>query len=257
MIAAIIQARMGSSRLPKKVLADIEGKPMLWHIIKRVKQAKKVDKIIVATTNLKDEKKVIKVAKESNVDFFQGSENDVLDRYYQAAKKYGADVIVRVTGDCPVVDPSLMDSAINFFKKGNYDHVSTAYPRATFPDGLDLWVFKFSALKKAWEEAKLASEREHVTSYIWNHPELFKIASFENDKDLSFMRWTVDESKDLEFIRAIYKRLYQPGKFFLMKDVLDLFKKEPELVMINKNIGRDEGYLKSLKRDENNKNKVK
>lgn len=249
-VTVIIQARLGSSRLPGKVLTDIEGKPMLWHIIQRVKQAKKVDKVIVATTDLKEDEKVVDVAKSCGVDFFQGSEHDVLDRYYQAAKTFGATTIVRVTGDCPVVDPVLLDRVVEFFLQGGYDHVSTAYPKATFPDGLDLWVFSFSALEKAWKEARLVSEREHVTPYMWSHPELFNIATFENSKDLSHMRWTVDEEKDLRFIKEIYKRLYSPEKVFLMKDIIVLLEKEPHLQEINGTITRDEGYAKSLQEDE-------
>ena len=252
-IVAIIQARVGSTRLPKKVLAEIEGKPMLLHIIDRVKQAKRIDKIIIATTELKKDKKIIKIAKESGVEYFRGSENDVLDRYYQAAKKFSANTIVRITGDCPVVDPQLIDKTVDFFLKNNYDHVSTAYPKATFPDGLDIWVFSFQALERAWKEAVLPSEREHVTSYMWKHRELFKIATFQNDEDLSNMRWTVDEQIDLKFIRAIYKRLYKPGKLFLMKDILNLLNKEPKLAKINQSISRDEGYKKSLKENEKSK----
>lgn len=253
MIAVIIQARMGSTRLPGKVLADIEGRPMLWHIIQRVKQATKVDKVIVATTHLPEDQKVVEVAQSCGVEFFQGSEKDVLDRYYQAAKKAGAEVIVRVTGDCPVVDPQLMDRVIEFFMAGGYDHVSTAYPTATFPDGLDLWVFSFSALEKAWNQAQLQSEREHVTPYMWNHPELFNIATFENDTDMSHMRWTVDEENDLRFIKEVYKRLYKPDKIFFMNDILALLEKEPALQEINQAITRDEGYKKSLQEDEKNK----
>lgn len=253
MIVAIIQVRMGSTRLPKKVLAEIECKPMLWHIIERVKRAKRIDKIIVATTDLQEDKKVVDVATTAGVDYFTGNEKDVLDRYYQAAKNFKADIIVRITGDCPVVDPELIDKTIDFFMKGNYDHVSTAYPKATFPDGLDIWVFSFQALERAWKEAVLPSEREHVAPYMWKHRELFKIATFQNDEDLSNMRWTVDEQIDLKFIRAIYKRLYKPGKLFLMKDILNLLNKEPELAKINQSISKDEGYKKSLKEDEKSK----
>lgn len=249
MIAAIIQARIGSTRLPGKVLALIEGKPMIWHVIERVKQSEKIDKIILAVTNRKEDKKLSKIAKKLNVDFYAGSEKDVLDRYYQAAKKYGADTILRVTGDCPLVDPKLIDKTIDFFKEGNYDHVSTAYPVATFPDGLDLWIFKFSALKKAWKEAKLQSEREHVTSYIWKNPELFKNATINNKKNLSSMRWCVDEEPDLRLVRKIYEKLYSKNKAFLMQDVLDLFKKNPEFAKINSYIIRDAGYKKSIKED--------
>lgn len=249
-IVAIIQARVGSTRLPKKVLAEIEGKPMLLHIIDRVKQAKRIDKIIIATTDLPEDKVIEEIAKNSGVEYFAGSEKDVLDRYYKAVKKFGADIIVRITGDCPVVDPELIDKTVKFFLETSCDYASTAYPKTTFPDGLDIWVFSFQALEKAWKEAVLPSEREHVTPYMWKHRELFKIATFQNNEDLSNMRWTVDEQIDLKFIRAIYKRLYKPGKLFLMKDILNLLNKEPELAKINQSISKDEGYKKSLKEDE-------
>lgn len=251
-IIAIIQVRMGSTRLPGKSLAEIEGKPMLWHVVERTKQAKKVDKVVIATTVLSEDDAIANLAKEMDVDCFRGDVNDVLDRYYQTAKKFSADVIVRVTGDCPVVDPKLIDKTIGVFLEGGYDHVSTSYPKATFPDGLDVAVFNFSSLEKAWKEAKLISEREHVTPYIWKNPALFKLASVEHETDLSHLRWTVDEQKDLTFIREIYKKLYKPGKIFFMEDVLTLLKAEPNLAMINQNINRDEGYAKSLKEDSSN-----
>jgi len=248
-IVVIIQARTGSTRLPGEVLEQIEGKPMIWHVDERVKHAKNVDKIVLATTDSPKDDQLASLATSSGVECFRGSENDVLDRYYQAAKKYNADVVVRITGDCPVADPEIIDSVVDFFTKNTYYYVSTAYPKATYPDGLDAEVFTFSALEKAWKEASLGSEREHATPYIWKHTELFKVKSFENKEDLSFMRWTVDEEKDLKFIREVYKRLYSSQKIFLMQDILDLIKKEPALMDINQGITRNEGYSKSLKND--------
>jgi spore coat polysaccharide biosynthesis protein SpsF (cytidylyltransferase family) len=253
-IAAIIQARTGSTRLPKKVLAKIEGKPMLWHIIERVKKAKNINEIIIATTNRKEDKKIIKIAKKSGVKSFAGSEEDVLDRYYKAAEKYNTDIIVRITGDCPFVDPEIIDKIVEFFKKNNFDYVSTGHitkqkHELNYPAGLNTEVFSFSALKKAWKQALLPSEREHVTPYIWKNDKLFKIRTINSGQNFSHMRWTVDEKQDLKLIREVYKKLYSDQKIFLMQDILDLFKKEPYLMEINKGIKRDEGYLKSLKKD--------
>ena len=254
MIAVIIQARTSSTRLPKKVLAEIEGKPMLWHIIERIKLAKNIDKIIVATTDLPEDKKIIEIAEKAGVKSFAGSKMDVLDRYYKAAKKYGADVIVRITGDCPFTDPEIIDKTIEFFKTNNFDYVGTGHitkqkHESNYPDGLDAEVFSFSVLEKAWKDAKLPSEREHVTPYIWKNTKLFKTKTIDCDQNFSRMRWTVDEEQDLKFAREVYKILYPVKKIFLMQDILDLLKKEPNLMKINKVIGRDEGYSKSLIED--------
>ncbi|MBU0477143.1 glycosyltransferase family protein [bacterium] len=247
-VAAIIQARMSSTRLPNKVLADIEGKPMLWHVINRLKRAELVDEIIVATTTNRKDESIIELAKETKAEWFRGSESDVLDRYYQAAKKHGSDIIVRITPDCPLIDPEVIDKVIERFFIGNLDYVSNVHP-PTYPDGLDIEVFSFKTLKKAWEEAKKSSEREHVTLYVVNHPEIFIIGNIENEKNLSYMRWCIDEQKDLKFIKEIYKRLYKNDEIFNMNDILSLLKKEPELMKINEGILRNEGLIKSLKED--------
>lgn len=247
-VVAIIQARMGSTRLPGKVMMDIVGKPMLWHVINRVKHAKRLDDIVIATTALNEDKQILELASEMGIKSYAGSEDDVLDRYYQAAIIYKADVIVRITADCPLIDPTVIDRAIEFYLNHGFDYVGTGLKK-TYPDGLDTEVFSFSALERAWKEATLASEREHVTPYIWKNPQMFRIKNLENDTDLSHMRWTVDEERDLKFVREVYKRLYKEGKIFYMEDVLNLLKIHLELMDINKGIVRDEGYLKSIKED--------
>lgn len=248
-VIAIIQARMGSNRLPGKVMLDISGKPMLWHVINRVKHSKNIDNIVVATTNLTEDKQIIQLADAMGVYCYAGSENDVLDRYYQVALKYGGDVIVRVTADCPLIDPDVIDSAIEFFLTHEFDFVGNTI-KPTFPDGLDTWVFSLDALKIAWEQASLASDREHVTTYIIKNPNLFKNKSYEHSVDLSEMRWTVDEDRDLEFVRKVYKKLYiENNRIFKMESVLELIKEKPELSKLNVGIMRDKGYLKSLRND--------
>lgn len=256
MITAIIQARMSSTRLPQKVMADISGKPMLWHVINRVRHAQMVEKIIIATIENDENKKILDIASAMGIDVFAGSENDVLDRYYQAAKQYNADIIVRVTGDCPLVDPQIIDKATGYFLKNHYDYVSTGHiinkenTGSNYPDGLDTEVCSFKALEKAWQEAKLSSEREHVTSYIWSHPELFKIKGLnKRGKDLSHLRWTVDEARDLKFIREVYRRLHKKNSIFYMEDILKLLEKNPQLTTINNHIKKDEGYYTSLRKD--------
>jgi len=247
-IVAIIQARMGSTRLPGKVLKEISGKPLVWHVIKRVKKAKLINQIVLATTNKKEDLSLIKIASEIGVESYAGSEEDVLDRYFQAATKYKADVVVRITADCPLIDPEVIDKVIKSFLTDNFDYVSNTI-NCTYPDGLDVEVFSYESLKKSWTDAKLLSEREHVTPYIINHKEIFKIGNVENDEDLSSLRWTVDEERDLEFVNEVYKNLYNEREIFSMKDILELLKEKQELIEINSKIIRNEGYTKSLEKD--------
>jgi len=227
---------MGSTRLSNKVMSDIVGHPMLWHIINRVKKSKFIDDIILATTATKRDDEIVKFAEENNMNVFRGSEEDVLDRYYQSAKKYKVKDIARVTADDPLKDPAVIDKIINIYLKNKMDYVSNTI-EPTYPLGLDIEVFSFAALEKAWKEAKKTYEREHVTPYIWMHPDKFKIVNVTYEgSDLSYLRWTVDTKKDLSFIREIYQRLYKEGKIFLMDDVLDLLEKHPEINKINKDI---------------------
>jgi len=251
MIAAIIQARMGSTRLPGKVLNNIAGKPMLWHLINRLQRSVFIEKIIVATTTNEIDCPILDVAEKSGVESFAGSEHDVLDRYYQAAKKFHADIIVRITADCPLIDPRVTDRVIQCYleNKGKVDYVSTGIP-PTYPDGLDTEVFSFTALEKAWKEAKSQSEREYVTSYIWKNKQIFRLANVANEEDLSYMRWTVDEDRDFLFITEIYKGLYRgENEIFYMEDVVNFLKTYPKLMSINQGIKRNEGYIKSLKEE--------
>jgi len=245
-IVAIIQARMGSTRLPGKVMAEIAGKPMLWHVVYRVRQAQQVDEVVVATTDKTVDQAIIDFATAEGILVFRGSEEDVLDRYYQAAKWIDADVVVRITADCPLIDSQIIDRVIAHYLNGNFDYVSNTHP-PTYPDGMDVEVFSFNALKKAWKEAGWLSEREHVTPYIWKNPDKFKLFNVENDEDLSGLRWSVDHLEDLEFVRAVYKHLGRES--FGMIEVLNLLKKYPELVNINAGIERNEGYQKSLRED--------
>lgn len=250
MITAIIQARMSSTRLPGKIMKDIEGEPMLWRVIERVKAAKNTQDIIIATTENEADRQVIEFAQKRGINVFAGSESDVLDRYYQAARFFGnPEVIIRVTSDCPLIDPEIIDKTIEFFLKNDFDYASTGRIQSTFPDGLDTEVFKLSALERAWREAKLLSEREHVTPYIWKNPRLFKVGELKNEKDLSHLRWTVDEERDLEFVRAVFQNLYRSDKIFHLNDVLDFLERNPEVAEKNQGIIRDEGYFKSLKED--------
>lgn len=250
MIAIIIQARMSSIRLPGKVLKKIKGKTLLEILVERLRHCKKINKIIIATTTNKKDLAIVELAKKINCPYFVGDENDVLDRFYQVAKKFRVDIIVRITGDCPFHDPKLVDDIIGFYlkNKDKYDYVSNVDP-PTFPDGLDLWVFPFRTLERAWKEAKLKSEREHVCPYIWKNPHLFRIGHYESNIDYSDLRWTVDDATDFEFIKKVFEGLYQERCIFGMEEILDFLEKNPELYRTQKGKIRDEGYLKSLKED--------
>lgn len=246
--AALIQARMASSRLPGKVLADISGKPMLHHVIDRVKASRVIQDIIVVTTTALEDQTVCTLADERNVKTYAGSAIDVLDRYYQAAKCFRIDVVVRITADCPLMDPSIIDRTVKTFFESGCDYASTAYPVATFPDGLDVEVFTFSTLERAWKEATLGSEREHVTPFIWKNPHWFTLKSVQSEVDRSDMRWTVDEKEDLEFVREVYRHL-GTGTKFGMNDILIFLRQHPDVLHLNRGILRNEGYQKSLDED--------
>lgn len=247
MIGCIVQARMGSSRYPKKVMLKINQKPILDFVINQISYSKKIQKLIIATTIKKIDDVIVDYAKKNNILFFQGSEDDVLDRYYQCAKKFKLSIIVRITSDNPVVDPNIIDLAITKFTNGNYDYVSTEHP-PTFPQGYAVEVFSFNTLKKVWQNATKPSEREHVTPYIYNNPKKFKLYNLTNKKNLSHIRCTLDRKNDFLFLKKIILSINKSP--ILLKDVLDVVKKYPTLIDINKNNIPNEGYLKSLE-DEN------
>lgn len=247
---AIIQARMGSSRLPGKVLFDILGKPMLWYIVDRVKRAKNVDTVVVATSDKPQDKKIVEFCKKYNINYFQGSEDDVLDRFYNAAKSYNADMVYRITGDCPLVDPSLIDKLYEYYKNNDIDFSGIATGAGAineenrFPDGLDTECFSFEILEKAYSNATKQSDREHVTPYIWRNNDIHKIGSLKSSKDYSYMRWTVDNQEDFDIIKNIYKALYPVKKDFNMDDIIDFFENNKELFKQNSHFIGDEGYEK-------------
>lgn len=249
-IVAIIQARMESTRLPEKVMKKVVGKPILWHIFNRLKYAKLIDEIVIATSNNKRDKCIINFAKTQGIMWFAGSELDLLDRIYQAVKKFEADAVVRITADCPLVDPLIVDKTIKYYLAGEFNYVSNARPEATYPCGLDVEIFSFTALEKAWHEVRDPFRREWLTTNFFEHPEAYRLGNVKNEEDLSCLRWTVDYEDDLEFITEIYERLYKNEKIFLMDDILELLKENPELMEINKGHVRDESYTEALKRKE-------
>ena len=246
--SVIIQARIGSSRLPDKVLLKLADKTVLEHVISRAKKAQAVGEIIVATTEHKEDDRVTATAISCGAKVYRVSEQDVLDRYFQAAKSFCLKDIVRITADCPIIDPKLIDQVVEMYFQTKADYCSnTLVP--TFPDGEDIEVFSFRALSKAWQEAQLSSEREHVTPYIKKNKSIFKTVSFETKPNYSQERWTLDEEEDYRFLKIIFDELYPVNAFFEMKEVLTFLQKHPDLERMNKNIIRNEGYKKSLKKD--------
>jgi spore coat polysaccharide biosynthesis protein SpsF (cytidylyltransferase family) len=245
----MLQARMGSTRLPGKVLAEIAGKPMLQQVVERVRRIPGTSHVLLATSMNAGNEPLIEMAASLGIASYAGSENDVLDRYYQAAKQIGADVIVRVTADCPLVDPHVSARVVSRFVDGGFDYVSNTNP-PTYPDGLDTEVFSFAALERAWREASLPSEREHVTPFLWKNPSIFRIDNVQAERDMSGLRWTVDHPDDLTFVRSVYSRMAQKGvRDFGMPEVLALLAEEPELTGVNSDRARNEGYAKSLSND--------
>jgi glutamate-1-semialdehyde 2,1-aminomutase len=238
-VLVIIQARYNSTRFPGKVVKKINNKTILEILIKRLNKSKYVSKIIVACSKNQKDKAIINVCKKTGINYFSGSENDVLDRYYQAAKKYKALNVVRITADCPLIDPKIVDQVIiNFFLK-KVDYASNVNP-PTFPDGMDIEIFKFSALKEAYTKAKLVSEREHVTPFIINNKK-FKKFNLQNFEDNSSLRLTLDEKEDFILIQKIIKS-FKNNIHFNLKNILDLYKKNKDFFSINSHIKRNEGY---------------
>ena len=247
-ILAILQARFTSSRLPGKVLKPIIGRPMLALQIERVLQAKKIDQLIIATSTDPSDDGLETLGREINAPCYRGSLNDVLDRFYQAAQTFKPVHIVRITGDCPLIDPEVIDHVIAFYLNGDYDYASNSV-EPTFPDGLDVEIFRFAVLEGAWKEATLPSQREHVTPFIHQQPDRYRIGHYKHTEDLSHLRWTVDEPEDYDLINKIYEELYTVKPNFRMVDILKLLQQKPELLTINKQFERNEGFMKSLRED--------
>lgn len=248
MILAILQARTSSSRLPGKVIKEILGKPMIIRQIERILKSEKIGKLILATSTDSSDDALEEICKINSTECFRGDLNDVLKRFYFAADKYKPENVVRLTGDCPVIDPEIIDKTINYHISERFDYTTNAL-EPTFPDGLDVEIMKFSVLKQAFENAELTSQREHVTPYIYNNPDKFKIGILKNTEDLSNLRWTVDEKEDYDFITKIYDGLYRNKPDFNMNDIINFMESNSDLCKYNSKFKRNEGYEKSLKSD--------
>lgn len=241
-VNAIIQARCGSTRFPNKVFALIDGKPLLWHVVNRLKYATKIDDIIVATTVSEKDDKIEEWCKKNNVHCFRGSEENVLNRYYSASEAFPSDYVVRITADDPFKEPKVIDAVITKLIEEGYDHVTNNLP-PSFPEGLDCEAFKKSALDRSEKEAETAFEREHVTQYIYHHPEIFKIGNVSNPENLSYLRWTVDKDVDFEMVKAVYAHRNPANKgILLMDEILEILRINPEIEEINSEVERSAMY---------------
>lgn len=248
MILGILQARASSTRLPGKVLLPILGKPMLARQLERLRRVRQIDKLLVATSLDASDDRLAELCAEEGVECFRGDLDDVLSRFYHAALPYRPEYVVRLTGDCPLADPEVIDRMITFFLAGGYDYCSNCV-EPSYPDGLDAEIFSFSSLERSWAEAVLPSHREHVTPFINQQPERFKLGCLKNDTDLSHLRWTVDEPADFQLVTEVYEALYPQEPAFGMKEILGLFEQRPQLLSLNGSFQRNEGFRESLEKD--------
>ena len=237
-VVAIIQARMGSSRLPGKVLAEVGRWTMLARVVHRVRRAGLVDEVVVATTTRADDNRIVAKCGRLAVACFRGHEEDVLDRYHRTAGAYGAEAVVRITADCPLIDPELIDQVVRAFVERRPDFAANTL-RRTYPRGLDTEVMTAAALARAWREARQPYQRIHVTPFIYQHPESFQLLAVTGREDLSGGRWTVDSPEDLDFVRAVYGRLGDEGAFS-RRDVCRLVADEPSLAKLNRGVRQKE-----------------
>lgn len=248
-ILAVLQARMSSTRLPGKVMRPILGQPMLLRQIERIRRARTLSHLVVATSDSPMDDPLADACRAANADVYRGSLDDVLDRFVGATKRYAPDHVVRLTGDCPLSDPAVIDRVVAHHLACGADYTCNVSP-PTFPDGLDVEVMKVSALIAAHEQDTSAAEREHVTLFIWRHPERFSIANVTNpDGDLSHLRWTVDEPADLELIEAIYGALYPSNPSFTTADIVAWLERNPHWRDHNLHHKRNEGLAKSLAKE--------
>jgi spore coat polysaccharide biosynthesis protein SpsF len=230
-IIAIVQARMGSTRLPGKAMIELGGRTVLQRVTERLRHSSRLQDILVATTSNAADDVIVRECQRLGVSSFRGSEHDVLDRYYRAASEHRADSVVRITSDCPLIDPVLVDQAIRVFLEADADYLNNASPR-TYPRGLDVEVMKMSALEKAWRVARQPHEREHVTPYLYEHPELFQLAALTGATDYSRYRWTLDTPNDLQMLTALYSKLGDRDDFS-WEEIISIMEREPQLAKIN------------------------
>jgi len=237
-VLAIVQARTGSSRLPKKVMKQLEGRSVIEILLSRLKKSMRIDHIILATSNLVRDDLLANHVKDIGFDVYRGSEKNVLNRFFEASKLYDVDLIVRVTGDCPIIQSSVVDEMIDIFKSSNVDYISNIDP-PTFPDGLDVEIFTKSSLKIVHDLASTEFDMEHVTPY-YRSSNLFKKKCFKNNIDMSNYRFTLDEEKDFIFLQSVFKH-FRPNIFFHWEEVVNIMKYNSNILKLNQDIPRNEG----------------
>lgn len=231
---AIIQARLGSTRLPGKVLLPLAGRPMLEHVIERVRRAARVDEVLVATTTIAEDTEIVALCQQFDCASFRGDEHDVLDRYFRAAQASGASTIVRITSDCPLIDPSIIDAVLTALAESGSDYASNIAPPRTFPRGLDTEAFTFAALERCWSEASEPASREHVTAHIHRHPEHFRLECVTHPVDYSAHRWTVDTPEDYALAERIYAHF--GDNRFSWEEALAAVEAHPEWSALNAHV---------------------
>jgi len=248
---AIIQARMNSSRLPGKVLKQVSGRPLISFMYERVSSSEELDYVVVATSQESSDDPIYEYCIKHAIPCQRGSLDDVLDRYYTVAEMMSADIVVRLTGDCPVIAPKVIDELVKVYKKGGYDYVANTAPPdgVTFPEGMDVEVFSMAALKRAWNEAKKPSDREHVTFYFWKNPDIFSCYRYDLEEDYSMFRLTVDYPQDFELIEKILMELYEDDPLFTMREIICYLEKNPLVRQLNADIESFSGWKPSLDRD--------
>jgi len=242
-IVAIIQARTNSTRFPNKVFANLVGKPLIWHVVNRLSFCKKIDNIVLATTTNPKDDDLEFWALDNHVNYFRGSEENVLSRYYYAAVKSNADVIVRITADDPFKDPVIIDKVISMVINDSLDFGFNNSP-ATFPEGLDVEVFTFESLERAFNQSRSEYEQEHVTQFMYRNSSMFKMKNFTHKSDLSHFRWTIDTAADFEMVKRVYESLYKEERVFCYEDILSLLDQYPEISLINQGVERSDMYKK-------------
>jgi spore coat polysaccharide biosynthesis protein SpsF len=242
-VTAILQGRIGSKRLPGKVLLPLMGKAVMHHVYDRLLYCSSISRIIVATSVSPEDDPIAELFTSLDVPVFRGSLEDPLDRYYQAACAYGASNIVRVMADCPLLDPSTIDEVVAVYQSGNYDLCRL---EGEFPTGLDTTVLSLDSLRAAWSGAEKRSEREHITPFITDRPSLFRIGRLEKFQGLYHHRWVMDHPEDYQFVKMVYQGLYKSGQLFDYQDVLKFLDERPDVVSLNSTIPRDQGYISAL-----------
>jgi spore coat polysaccharide biosynthesis protein SpsF (cytidylyltransferase family) len=246
-VVGIVQVRMGSKRLPGKAMAEIVGRPMTWHIAERIGHAELIEEVVIALPDMEPDEPIRQMAEAHSIPYFAGSDFDLIDRIYGTALEFGADALVRVTGDCPLVDPSVLDLLVATYLEGaeELDYVSNVRP-PTFPHGLGAEIYSTATLGRLWEEIKDPFYREWFPVYFWEREGEFRALNVESPQNLSHLRWTVDYKEDMEFVRRVYEHLYREGEVFGMAETLELIYSSPEISAINSMHPCDNGFLRAL-----------